>query len=131
MAKNEFAEHMKTLENFQLMEIVTTNRTDYTPEGLQAAEDELRTRNLQPEELEEGNEVLRKKEESENEPLTFSERVHFLLFSWRPGTWASARLLEYERKPQKSREAFAILRRGLLSWIIFILILVLYNVLAN
>ena len=71
--ENKFAEAMSKRSDSELLEIVTKLRNDYQPEAVEAAEIEIKKRNLSTEQIEKAKEEIIVKEislkEREKEPF--------------------------------------------------------------
>jgi hypothetical protein len=82
--KNGFEKIMQQRTDVELLEIVTTLRSDYQPDAVLAAEIELKSRNLSPDQREYVQQKLEQtqkiKEQKANEPLEVHWKVLCMIF---------------------------------------------------
>lgn len=119
----------------ELIEIVTKLREDYQVEAVQAAEIEIRKRNLSAEQIESAREEIKAKEAvlsgRENEPLASGQKLLFFIFFWGVFPWAMAGTYKAEGYTRKYNEAWQFMRYGLMSLLGFMLLMFLIEYLTT
>lgn len=121
--QNSFKEAMARRTDAELLEITTRLRDDYQPEAVQAAEAELKNRNLSAEHMEVAEMDVREKELSlakkAEEALSSTQKVLFFIFFWGIIPWGMAGTFKAEGYTRKYREAWKSMKYGLISFITF------------
>jgi hypothetical protein len=91
---NKFIDVMEKRSDSELLEIVTKLRDDYQPEAIEAAELEIKKRDLSTDQIEQAKQELKEKElsleERKNESLSVGQRILFFIFFWGIIPWAMA-----------------------------------------
>ena len=127
--KQDLQTRYKKLDDEELIAIITVDKNDYTPKGVELARLELANRNIGIEQQKKKAETITKKrelekKEAEEVPLTNRQRVFFILLPaigfyysiWVPKDWKKRR-----------KEANKFQNIGLLLWLSFCLLLWLFS----
>ena len=119
--ENKFAEAMSKRSDSELLEIVTKLRNDYQPEAVEAGEIEIKKRNLSTEQIEKAKEEIIVKEislkEREKEPLGTGQKIMFFIFFWGIIPWAMAGTFKADGYTKKNKDAWRLMKYGLLAFI--------------
>ena len=118
MDKKELQEKYKTMEDEELIEIVTVDKNDYTPEAVGMAKLELTNRNIDiKQQTAIANNIFQKREqerhEIEGKHLTNKQKVCFILF---PAIAFFYSIFVPEGWIKRRKEAFKMFFIGLLFW---------------
>ena len=118
---NKFIEVMARRSDGELLEIVTKLRDDYQPEAVEAAELEIKNRNLSDEQIEHVNEDIKVKEfyhkQKEIEPLERVQKVLFFIFFWGVIPWAMAGTFKSNGYLKKHKDAWRFMKYGFITFI--------------
>lgn len=118
---NKFIEVMEKRSNSELLEIVTKLRDDYQPEAIEAAELEIKKRDLSTDQIEQAKQELKEKElsieERKNESLSVSQRILFFIFFWGIIPWAMAGTFKANGYLKKYKDAWRFMKYGLFAFI--------------
>ena len=122
----DFTEVMNKKSDSELLEIVTKLKDDYQPEAVEAAEEEIKNRNLSEEKIEEAeNEIIEKEikiKDKENEPLETIQRIIFFMFFWGIIPWIMASTFKNNGYLKKYKDAWKFMKYGFLIFVGIIII---------
>jgi len=125
----DFTEVMNKKSDSELLEIVTKLKDDYQPEAVEAAEEEIKNRNLSEEKIEEAeNEIIEKEikiKDKENEPLETIQRIIFFMFFWGIIPWIMASTFKNNGYLKKYKDAWKFMKYGFLIFVGIIIIMFL------
>ena len=126
---NPFGEVMAGKTNVELLEIITVLQDDYQAEALEAANQELKNRNLSDSDREIAEQDLAGKQDAivarEEEPLDPVQKILFAVFCWGIIPWAMAGTFKTSGYRRKYKQAWKSMYIGIgLYTLLFIISLV-------
>lgn len=120
--ENTFAQVMAKNSDSQLIQIVTKDKHKYESIAIEAAEEEIRKRNLSTEQIETAKERIKEysliQKDKENLPLGTIQKVLFFVFFWGIIPWMFAATYKGDGYIKKYREAWKFMKYGLITWLI-------------
>ena len=119
--ENKFKEVMTKRSDSELLEIVTKHRNDYQKEAVEAAESEIKNRNLSEDQIDKAKEDILTKEKNQKgkeiEPLQTGQKILFFIFFWGVIPWAMAGTFKSNGNIKKYKDAWKMMKYGLLTFI--------------
>ena len=123
---NDFTEVMNKKSDSELLEIVTKLKDDYQPEAVEAANEEIKNRNLSDEKIKHAEkEIIEKKtkqKDKENEPLETVQRIMFFIFCWGVIPWLIASTFKNNGFLKKYKDAWRFMKYGFWAYVAFMAI---------
>lgn len=133
--ENQYTDVMKKKFDSELLEIVTKFQNDYQPEAVEAAKEEIKTRNLSQAQIDQAENELKEKEivgkDKENEPLEIGQRILFFIFFWGIIPWILASTFKNKGYTKKYKDAWRFMKYGFLTYIGIIVVMFLLVILTN
>ena len=131
MEQNEFTKSMQRATDAELLDIVTVSRNDYQPEAIEAAEAELKVRNLSATEIERAEKIVKAKAEAieARKDLPLQTRWKVLAFLFPAfGHWFIGYKLKEEGYTTRGKELWRFTLLGLGFYVILIIIVIAFVV---
>ena len=120
--ENKFTKIMNEKADYELLEIVTKLKDDYQLEAVEAAKNELESRNLDNTEIETAQSQLKRKEQIKDKikqkPLEAGYKILFFLFGWGIIPWLIASTYKVKGFDKKNKDAWRFIIYGVLTYFV-------------